>query len=147
MDRSTLQKLILAKLPLPADFCEAIKDFFPLNPPTPTAALISQLVFQRIIRGMSFQRMIVEGCDIRVRGGGLGFRYQGPEPEQFFFYDPSTGEPIPNLCHTPTPWLQRYQDWLQSFQDLMALWDSDSEDGDEEVWDEESRERLREIWD
>ena len=40
MDRSTLQKLILAKLPLPADFCEAMKAFFPLNPPTPTALLM-----------------------------------------------------------------------------------------------------------
>ena len=122
MDRSTLQKLILVKLPLPSDFCEAIKDFFPLNPPTPTAALISQLIFERIIRGMSFQCLIVEGCEVRVRDnrGGLGFVWQKPEAAQFFFYDPSTGEPIPNLFRTPTPWLQSYQDL---------------------------RERLREIWD
>ena len=47
MDRSTLEKLILAKLPLPEDCRKAIKSFIPLNPPTPTAALISQLDFYR----------------------------------------------------------------------------------------------------
>ena len=40
MDRSTLEKLILEKLPLPDDFRQAIKGFLPLNPATPTALLM-----------------------------------------------------------------------------------------------------------
>ena len=141
MDRSTLQKLILAKLPLPADFCEAIKDFFPLNPPTPTAALISQLVFHCPFRGMSFGCVKVEGRGIRVRDkyGGLGFERRGPwEPQQFFIYDPSTGEPIPRYSRTPTPWLQSYQDLYRDFDSDSDFGDipSDSEWGHEPTDDE-----------
>ena len=43
MDRSTLEKLILAKLHLSADCLQLIKSYLPLNPPTPTARLMKQV--------------------------------------------------------------------------------------------------------
>ena len=43
MNRSTLEKLILAKLHLPVDCCQMIKRCLPLNPPTPTAQLMKEV--------------------------------------------------------------------------------------------------------
>ena len=71
MDRSTLEKLILAKLPLPADFCHTIKCFFPLNPPTPTAQLMKAVCVtynQRcgnIIEGICYSTTFVSGTGLR----------------------------------------------------------------------------------
>ena len=72
MDRSTLEKLILAKLPSPADFCHAIKCFFPLNPPTPTAQLMKAVCVtynQRrgnVIEGRCYSTTFVNGTGLRV---------------------------------------------------------------------------------
>ena len=53
MDRSTLEKLILEKLPLPDDFRQAIKGFLPLNPPTPTARLMKAVEVEYWDNGQS----------------------------------------------------------------------------------------------
>ena len=118
MDRSTLEKLILAKLPLPADFCQAVKDFFPLNPPTPTAALISQLKFDRyfstmVVSGRYPSTMVVSGPDVRVTWiyqRSMFWYGMDVKDRLGFTYNPVTGEPIPTVTETPVPWL-RLEEW------------------------------------
>ena len=65
MDRSTLEKLILAKLPLPADFCHTIKNFFPLNPPTPTAQLMKAVRVTYNTSGLEKHWQIIKGRVLR----------------------------------------------------------------------------------
>ena len=120
MDRSTLEKLILSKLPLPEDCRQAIKRFLPLNPPTPTAALISQLEFDRQAdRYEGGPALNVGGPGVRIPGDDYGrlacingYSYLPFKPGEFggwllsFCYDPETGEPILGKTSTPTPWLE-----------------------------------------
>jgi len=137
MDRSTLEKLILANLHLPVDCCQMIKRCLPLNPPTPTAALISQLKFGRCeVSGM----MTIKGSGIRVvtNYGRIGPIVEGWIDFLAFVFDPETGEPNPSYTDTPTPWLQIWR------YEVLGTW--------EERWigwrlDEESRNRLNELWD
>ena len=141
MDRSTLEKLILAKLPLPADCIQAIKQFLPLNPPTPTAALISQLKFSRC---KGTEMIIIKGSGVRaaVKYGRIGHSEEFSEyfeESLGFCFDSETGEPAPAYTETPTPWLQIWRDDVRgtTWEDRWIGWHLD----------EESRNRLNELWD
>ena len=130
MDRSTLEKLILAKLPLPADFCQGIKDFFPLNPPTPSAVAISQLKFQE--QGRDLPIMRITGSTIRATWMDYPRLCWSHAYRSFltFSYNAVTGEPI--RLHTMTPpWIWRVHLQWES----QGVWDH--EVLDEEVLEEE----------
>ena len=117
MDRSTLDKLILAKLPLPADFCHAIKDFFPLNPPTPTAQLMKAMRVTYGTSGLVKDRQIIKGNGLRSYEPEGRWSHPPCRPEilymhkyapyhsrvyreRWVYWDKVTGEPSPVRNYT-----------------------------------------------